>query len=919
MKQIVNQLKWLLPIVVAGVLSTFFGLILPSSTPSAEGQSASRQATVHVKIERVEALEDFDDCELDWLYDCKSPADLQIKVTINGHGFERGPIKDQDIITPEDWLFSLPITISNERTQLVEIVINLSDNDEDDNFAGTNPDDVVDINPGANDSLYLTINLMDCIEEKAGAVDIEENTTQGCNQSITTAGIQNNPARITFRIIAETPKDTLIVKNEAGDLLTGAEIWHFRDNTRRNTVTTTNAGQIVLPCLQPGDELIAMQLMSTRPITDGVHQGWHYRTYLTSLAYDATTGEAQTYVVHEGQCATGPIELVVKKRSPLVLFNLVVSIWWAAYGADEELDADTFLDRLINALHNANETLFDVTDGQFAFGTVLIYEGRNYWDEADIQILPSNYMRPWAVPGGITRGAPYTYTSSALSTTVFYPGHIRLGRSWNRGNNPDASLDKFDGSRMIAHEFMHYAFMLFDEYFYFDQDNQLRAAQCPGSLMDDSYGPNPELPMQGSLLWSADCTLTEQYLTHGESAWQTVAQIYGDAVQPPRWEFRLPPPGTAPKPGPSELPIPLTDIRFVRLISPPSPIFDTPLANGTGIVKTKVENEDGEKFYPGELQVFSLRKNVENALRIYDHGTVSNTGLIELVGIKVNDQIVASSWDGHSVGAQRYFTDTRTILKVAPTRWSPLVSAYPLVDQKNQVTGLTLEVSRVGPLTGDLMAVVVPLNARSTITEAIQLTTTSTDTYSGTFVFGRSQAFDEAFIWLGDVDSRKQIFEDGVKQTIVPYTIGGSPDSHKRSNPPRHPASNDGYCQFHFPQAAWSNDLPAIVLSPDSWPIAEATQKLVSAPCYLGVPQQLISFPQPVSLAIYYNQTATKLVDDNQLGIFWWNETTKQWVLINNSTINFEQHLISASIQRPGLYVVMTKPPTSMFLPVIRN
>ncbi|MEZ4710941.1 MAG: hypothetical protein R3A44_27330 [Caldilineaceae bacterium] len=55
---------------------------------------------------------------------------------------------------------------------------------------------------------------------------------------------------------------------------------------------------------------------------------------------------------------------------------------------------------------------------------------------------------------------------------------------------------------MMAHEFAHYAFMLFDEYFYFDQDNRLHTATCPKSLMADPYdlkraGPTGRICMDG--------------------------------------------------------------------------------------------------------------------------------------------------------------------------------------------------------------------------------------------------------------------------------------------------------------------------------------------------------------------------------------------------------------------------------------
>ena len=897
----VYRIKLLFPIGIVAILISLWGFVLFSPVIASVEQQTPNVATLHVTIEHVNALDDFDDCELDWLLNCKSPADLRTVVIIDGQRFEAGPINDTDSITPANWTFSRQVSVNSDGNQNVQVIIEIWDSDEDGD--GWDDDDV-DLDSDDDPELNLRINLNDCIEGKPGAVAGNFDTTKNCHESITSQGSMGNPALIRFRIIAETPKDTLFVKNEAGEPIANAEIRQFRGDELRNTFPTDASGKVVIPCLQPGDELVAMQLMHTQPVTDSAHSGWHHRTYLTSFDYQPETGDALPYVADSGECSVAPIELIIKKNSPLVLFNLVISLGW---GADNVSLPINFVDQLERALNSANRVIFDVTDGQFAFGQVSIHNGREFWDDADLQITPSNYRRPYAIPGGITRHNPYTYTSSVLSTTVFYPGYIRIGRAWNQLGEPDASLDQSDGFRMLAHEFVHYAFMVLDEYFYFDANNLLRPATCPGSLMFDSYLQQPELDMQGNQIWSDTCRLTEQFLTHGESAWETLIGVYADHTSPPRWQFRVP--SASPKSGPADLPFRLATIRRPPQGGP------SDLANGDGRVRLTVETAAAERSYTGQIQIFALRKNVRNILRIFEQGTVNKDGIIDLVGIKAGDVIVVTSWDGLKSGTKRYENGTEMKIQLAETSWRPSITATPIQNADKQVTEIAIEVEQKGALQGNLMAAMIPLSSSVTISDAIQLTLNPQGKYTGVWHFPTGKRLDEAFLWIGDVRGGiHQIYADLTRQVVLPITLGGSPDSHKRSNPPKHPASSDGYCQLHVPNAAWSADLPIIVLSPQSLPLLDNSQKLVSAPCYIGVPTSTSTFGQPVALTIYYNSEAAKGIQYERLQIYHWDEVANQWTMVAGRSINPTNYLLSAGIQKPGLYVAMAVTPSQVIL-----
>ncbi|MEZ4710940.1 MAG: hypothetical protein R3A44_27325 [Caldilineaceae bacterium] len=375
-----------------GILLTFaLWLSLLSPLNASVKYQQTINATMTVIIERVEALDNFDGGIF------RSDPDFYALVTIDGEKFTRSEIiSDQNVITP-NWMFTKEIPLNTQATQTILAKIEIWDSDEEPG----NPDDEADLDTDGDRALNLTINLTDCIDARADAIAGNFDTLKNCHESITVEGDQGDHARIRFRVIAETPKDTFVVKNEAGEPIANAEIRHFRRDQLHNTYFTNNLGEVTVPCLWPEDELMAMQLMQTQLVTDTSHAGWHYKTFITSLDYNVQTGEALPEKIEPGQCEVAPIPLIVQKSSPLILYNLVVSTGWASFGTNAQ-DAGSFLQQIKRAILSTNQIIFDVTDGQFAFDTVTLYHGRAFWDEADIQILPSNYRRPYAIPGGIT-------------------------------------------------------------------------------------------------------------------------------------------------------------------------------------------------------------------------------------------------------------------------------------------------------------------------------------------------------------------------------------------------------------------------------------------------------------------------------------------------------------------------------------
>ncbi len=108
-----------------------------------------------------------------------------------------------------------------------------------------------------------------------------------------------------------------------------------------------------------------------------------------------------------------------------------------------------------------------------ALGRVTIYQAKENWAEADVQVLASNQVRPNSARGGIVSEIT---TVPLTSTVTVAPGAVRIGPTWNRYGNVEIIGE--DWPRVLAHELAHYALFLEDTYIGLDDDG---IAQCPSA------------------------------------------------------------------------------------------------------------------------------------------------------------------------------------------------------------------------------------------------------------------------------------------------------------------------------------------------------------------------------------------------------------------------------------------------------
>jgi hypothetical protein len=336
----------------------------------------------------------------------------------------------------------------------------------------------------------------------------------------------------TFPFRVEATQWFARVVDEAGRPVQDATVYHRGQPVRDSGGAprkTDRAGLLRLGELEEGEPLLALSpSLHEQPTSRQAHNGWAYHTHLSNLAW-ATDGQAQIFKAD----VPGEQRLVLKRASPLVLFNLVISIEW---------DASTdYLDSIERAARAASDYLYDLTDGQMAFQQVTIYDNAVHWADADIQVSTQN------------TGQPYAYIGGLVDRDTSHVIHI--GRAWDGESANAGPWDKPDGYRTIVHEFGHYALRLYDEYFGYeiDQQGNIRrySAACThmpldpaadainASAMYDQYRSS-ELAMRGVPgLWSDACEETAQWQRNGQSDWETLLRWYAD-VDSARWQFITP-------------------------------------------------------------------------------------------------------------------------------------------------------------------------------------------------------------------------------------------------------------------------------------------------------------------------------------------------------------------------------------------
>ncbi len=667
------------------------------------------------------------------------------------------------------------------------------------------------------------------------------------------------------------PQNHVLVVDEAGRAVAGASI--YRNGALAGA--TDDSGVYVPPELTVGDILVALQPLAEKTTVRGLHatpdsagSNWAYRTYITSMDMDAN-GETQPHMV----AGLGQQRLVVKQGNPLILYNLLVSLEWDASSA--------YMNQIAEAMRQASDYLYDASDGQMAFGHVVIYDRWAGWNDADIQVAVRNNVRPYAYVGGLT---------AADRSQV-----IRVGRYWDGASGSQGDWDQRNGYRTLIHEFGHYGLYLYDEYFgYVFQDGVLVGEQtthCTGpenrnaateainaSLMDYQY-TSTELAARGAPgRWSAACEQTAQWQLNEESDWETIVRRYGDAAASARWRIVTPATRGAVMPGPDAftrhaLPFPGTEVHNAGT--------DTPALQLTVL-------RAGGSGYAGALVVLDPPGDA-----VADQGFTDATGRIALFGGTAGDEVRVRALDtglsGQLVLDQR-LAYTLTLappagLTAATQGENAYVNLVPGSD------GRTLYLAMRGVSAGGaLYALVAPPGGGSPV-RTLLAAAPGSSVYTGTLsLAATAPGIGVLHVrGLGPVGETVALDSDF---SLHPVDASQEGDFY----------TADGNLWLHLDRGSTGDDAYAVLMPSGGMPPLPAGLRSIGHAYAVQFSGARSRLARPGVLKLFYHPDLT--LGAFGLSIYRWNESAEVWEALA-SEHDAGQRAVAASFDRPGIYVLL--------------
>jgi photosystem II stability/assembly factor-like uncharacterized protein len=678
------------------------------------------------------------------------------------------------------------------------------------------------------------------------------------------------------------------VVDAQGVPLIGAQIYHNgRLVVDENGVVqvTDLAGNLVLNSVRAGDTLVALLPQEKRSTARLDHDGWAYQVHTTSL--NIQPDGVRAFSVTSPQ---GAQTLIVQPASPLVLFNLVVSIEWDAN--------DAYTSEISRAVRLASDFFYDMTDGQMAFGQVVIHERGKQWGSADIQIATSNIVRPHSYIGGIVDG-----DASHV---------IRIGRAWDGNTGNQGSWTTSDGYRTLAHEFGHYALHLYDEYMSLIRSaNGMiigeRPATCTGpenrnpatasvnaSVMDYQY-TSSELASRGVPgLWSIRCEATAQWQLNGESDWETLVRKYADSAQPPRWQFTTPADRKAVFAGPNELP--------PSVLNLPQIVISDGGAGSSGQQLTVVL-PDGTSLRGA---IVALHRQDGS---VVSQGLTDTRGELYIYGAAVGDIIRASSFDGGWEGSITIQANEslRLVLKpvggpMARAHGQPasviphlrvIASPSANIDQTDLLVGF----AGLGPGIDPGLIVTAPGEAGAVVGSAPPLSyNAGTATYEGRINFIATER---------GTGSIRALAEAGGSVIRRQSTYRLQQVSHKQGQAI---FSDDGNLELRFDAGSVTDQLAyAVVMSPGALPGPLPPGLAIVGDAYdITMSGGVATLAKPAALALRFDQT---LVNSSEpptgLAIYRWNPNNDTWQLVADGELDKEHTTMAAPVTALGTYALL--------------
>ncbi|HEX6291497.1 MAG TPA: hypothetical protein VFZ66_20105 [Herpetosiphonaceae bacterium] len=298
------------------------------------------------------------------------------------------------------------------------------------------------------------------------------------------------------------------------------------------------------------------------------------------------------------------------------LFSVIVALEWEA--------TPEYIEQLKWAFRSASDFLYDVTDGYFAFGQIVI-GGPELMSCADVQVMASNRLLPRSWVSGLHESLKYM--------------PIRVGRGvWHKNNRVSIPWDEPEAFRTLVHEWAHYGLELRDAYLethHVAPASSNHAHSAANVLVRGTYPVViPQISITAeSIMASLEGTselvprMTPKGPWHDETPWELIKRKN-------RYKFLDLDPHRQPLQGPGRVPVPLPTCHVVGSLADDRP--------------GKMPAEAVLKDFPKDVQfdhcwVYVIKGNPTNPQNLIAQGSIDSRAEeygFRLLGVAAQDTVV---------------------------------------------------------------------------------------------------------------------------------------------------------------------------------------------------------------------------------------------------------------------------------------
>jgi hypothetical protein len=658
------------------------------------------------------------------------------------------------------------------------------------------------------------------------------------------------------------------VQNESGSNLYQAKVFH-----NDSYIGLTNSyGTITVPDALLGDTLAALFLVHEEPAGKSNHGmdgniSWAWRVYQTSMTIP-NVGEPILFHVTDTDITQ---LLTVRKNQALIGVHIIAVVQWDA--------TSDFLADLKQGMINASSFLYDVTDGQFFYEMVEIYDNEEMGPSNDVIIYTDNTVWPNAFLHAIT----------APKGRMMFPPVFN--GSWSNRV----------AYGTLIHEFGHYGLWLDDEY-------KDRTGGGGGFCTFNRGDENVEDPARASIMYQPDnsselCSRADPNHLHnpdtiqdvtnnGETTWETVMRVYTDKANPSRWTLQSP------------------DTRHVAVVPGPNAL---PIA---GLVKVYIHDNNTNACAPYVATVKDASGKAVSGADVYVE-SMPNSTLYQGQTDYKGQITVRGQHNGDTLKVTKNNSSSSSIITCSPNAQDLLAEATPetVIIEPDP---FTLDV-KIVPLSADAIQLQVASSIALPAPPQARIWQDGADqpsdiplTYDGGLGLYVGEANLDASLDLRGILRVSAIdsYANNVTKAVTYNLTMVDPQN------PTWLRSEDGRMEILLQPGSLAGN-PVVSIQPASDVTLQQGSLTVAGNAYQVLTSNgEYSLQQPVTLNIYFSLSQFGVQENEVLGLYRWDANTGTWILISTN-INPDPRFISAQITQLGTYAVLAPPIHLVHLPLV--